>query len=89
MSQGKSGAPIVLLAGGDASSVLGSQAADNVSAELAVPSLEDDQQLPDLTTRRPVHDLVVAFYRELVNDEMLGPVFEEVAEGDKVKTRSA
>ena len=82
MSQGKRGAPIVLLAGGDASSVLGSQAAGVVSAELAVASLEDGQQLPDLTTRRQVHDLVVAFYRELVNDEMLGPVFEEVAEVD-------
>jgi hemoglobin len=37
---------------------------------------------PDLTTRKQVHNLVVAFYRELVMDELLGPVFEEVAEVD-------
>lgn len=36
----------------------------------------------DLSTRRNVHDLVVTFYRELVMDDLLAPVFEEVAEVD-------
>ena len=36
----------------------------------------------DLCTRADVHDLVVAFYREIVFDELLGPVFEDVAEVD-------
>ena len=36
----------------------------------------------DLDTRTAIHDLVVAFYREIVFDELLGPVFEEVAETD-------
>jgi hemoglobin len=38
--------------------------------------------LPDLDTRRGIHDLVVDFYREIVFDDLLGPVFEEVAEVD-------
>lgn len=38
--------------------------------------------VPDLDTRSQVHDMVVGFYRELVMDELLGPVFEEVAEVD-------
>ena len=38
--------------------------------------------LPDLDTRRRIHDLVVDFYREIVFDDLLGPVFEEVAEVD-------
>jgi hemoglobin len=37
---------------------------------------------PDLDTRTQVHDLVVRFYREIVFDEVLGRVFEEVAEVD-------
>ena len=36
----------------------------------------------DLDSRAAIHDLVVAFYRELVFDDLLGPVFEEVAEVD-------
>ena len=36
----------------------------------------------DLVTRTAVHDLVVAFYREIVFDDLLGPLFEEVAETD-------
>jgi hemoglobin len=36
----------------------------------------------DLNTRADVHDLVVAFYREVVMDDVLGPVFDEVAEVD-------
>ena len=37
---------------------------------------------PDLNTRSQVHDAVVRFYREVVFDDVLGPVFEEVAEVD-------
>ena len=36
----------------------------------------------DLDTRAEVHDLVVRFYREVVFDDLLGPVFGEVAETD-------
>ena len=36
----------------------------------------------DLDTRSAVHDLVVAFYREIVLDDLLAPVFGEVAETD-------
>lgn len=39
-------------------------------------------QLGDLDRRAAIHDLVVAFYREVVFDEILAPVFEEVAETD-------
>ncbi len=36
----------------------------------------------DLATRTDVHDLVVDFYREVVFDELLAPLFDEVAEVD-------
>lgn len=36
----------------------------------------------DLVTRSHVHDLVVDFYREIVFDELLEPMFGEVAEVD-------
>ncbi|MEO6627422.1 MAG: group III truncated hemoglobin [Aquihabitans sp.] len=36
----------------------------------------------DLTTPTDVHDLVIHFYREIVFDELLEPVFGEVAEVD-------
>lgn len=36
----------------------------------------------DLDTRGEIHDLVVRFYREIVFDDLLAPVFEEVAETD-------
>jgi len=36
----------------------------------------------DLACRADVHDLVVAFYREVVFDDLLAPVFGEVAEVD-------
>jgi truncated hemoglobin YjbI len=36
----------------------------------------------DLGTRADVHDLVVHFYREVALDDLLGPVFGEVAEVD-------
>jgi hemoglobin len=38
--------------------------------------------LPDIARRADVHDLVVAFYRDVVFDELLEPVFGEVAEVD-------
>ena len=37
---------------------------------------------PDLTSRAAIHDLVVDFYREVAQDDVLGPVFGEVAEVD-------
>lgn len=36
----------------------------------------------DLDGRGPIHDLVVHFYREVALDDLLGPVFAEVAETD-------
>ncbi len=36
----------------------------------------------DLDSRSEIHDLVVRFYREIVFDELLAPVFVEVAEVD-------
>jgi len=36
----------------------------------------------DLDDRAQIHDLVVAFYREVVFDDLLAPMFEEVAEVD-------
>ncbi|MEZ5382577.1 MAG: group III truncated hemoglobin [Microthrixaceae bacterium] len=36
----------------------------------------------DLASRAQVHDLVVDFYREIVFDDVLAPIFEEVAEVD-------
>lgn len=37
---------------------------------------------PDLSTRATIHDLVIRFYREIVFDDLLAPVFDEVAEAD-------
>jgi hemoglobin len=39
-------------------------------------------QRHDLDSRAAIHDLVVGFYREIVFDELLEPVFGEVAEVD-------
>jgi hemoglobin len=36
----------------------------------------------DIASRGDVHDLVVGFYREIVFDDLLAPVFGEVAEVD-------
>jgi hemoglobin len=41
-----------------------------------------DPRTHDIETRSDVHDLVVAFYREIVFDDLLAPVFGEVAEVD-------
>jgi hemoglobin len=48
----------------------------------AVESGTDAETGSDLHTRTAIHDLVVAFYREIVFDDLLGPLFEEVAETD-------
>ncbi len=40
------------------------------------------EQTRDLDTRSEIHDLVIHFYREIVFDPVLGPVFDEVAEVD-------
>lgn len=38
--------------------------------------------VPDLDSRTEIHDFVVAFYRAIVFDEVLEPVFDEIAEVD-------
>jgi hemoglobin len=43
---------------------------------------ETPRPTDDLRTRAQIHDLVVRFYREIVFDDLLGPVFTEVAEVD-------
>jgi hemoglobin len=43
---------------------------------------QHERTAPDLDTRAQIHDLVVDFYREIVFDPILGPVFDEVAEVD-------
>jgi hemoglobin len=40
------------------------------------------QPMGDLDSRTQVHHLVVRFYREVIFDDRLGPVFSEVAEVD-------
>lgn len=45
-------------------------------------SSDDSTPTRDLDTRSQIHDLVVRFYREIVFDDVLGPVFTEVAETD-------
>ncbi len=44
--------------------------------------LSDLSPRADITRRADVHELVVVFYREIVFDDVLCPVFEEVAEVD-------
>ena len=46
------------------------------------PVTHPDPTTRDLETRADIHDLVVAFYREIVFDDLLEPVFGEVAEVD-------
>ena len=43
---------------------------------------EGDRPIYDLDSRAAIHDLVVHFYREVVFDELLEPMFGEVAEVD-------
>jgi hemoglobin len=47
-----------------------------------VSSNETARPTRDLDSRSAIHDLVVRFYREIVFDELLGPVFADVAEVD-------
>lgn len=49
---------------------------------VGVTSARPPGAMPDLDSRTEIHDLVVAFYREVVFDEVLAPVFGEVAEVD-------
>jgi hemoglobin len=49
------------------------------------PRATPAQTTSDLTTSAHVHDLVVAFYREIMLDELLEPVFGDVAEVDWVE----
>jgi hemoglobin len=49
---------------------------------LAEPGARDDSTAGDIETRGDIHDLVVAFYREIVFDDVLAPVFGEVVEVD-------
>jgi hemoglobin len=51
-----------------------------VSSVQADPRLSTTSR--DLDARAEIHDLVVAFYREVVFDDVLAPVFGEVAEVD-------
>ncbi len=44
--------------------------------------VEDQRDRLDLGSRTEVNDLVIAFYREIMFDGLLQPVFEEVAEVD-------
>ena len=41
-----------------------------------------DRAVVDLGGRGDIHDLVVRFYREVVFDDLLAPMFGEVAEVD-------
>lgn len=41
-----------------------------------------ERQRTDLDSRSEIHELVVRFYREVIFDGLLGPVFNEVAEVD-------
>jgi hemoglobin len=43
---------------------------------------ESARPIADLDTRSEIHDLVVRFYREVAFDDLLAPVFVEVAEVD-------
>lgn len=56
---------------------------DTASTVAASGGPADEQPiLRDLDDRAQIHDLVVLFYREIVFDDLLEPVFDEVAEVD-------
>jgi hemoglobin len=46
------------------------------------PAARGDSAPADIESRGDIHDLVVAFYREVVFDDVLAPVFGEVVEVD-------
>jgi hemoglobin len=47
--------------------------------------MEPGRPLPDLATPTEINELVTIFYREIVFDELLEPLFGEVAEVDWVE----
>lgn len=53
---------------------------DVVGDRRDLPGAADNR--PDLSSRSAVHDLVTSFYREIVFDDLLAPVFDEAAEVD-------
>lgn len=54
-----------------------------VAAQTSSGSLDEQWAAAgDLDTRSDIHDVVVHFYREVVFDDLLAPVFGEVAEVD-------
>jgi hemoglobin len=76
------------------STVRGSTHRAGTTAPLAVPANLFADAAPtgsppirrfDLSTRAHVHDLVVGFYREIMLDELLEPIFGDVAEVDWVE----
>ena len=52
-----------------------------VELDMAVKAASTSSVM-DLDRRARIHDAVVGFYREVVFDDVLGPIFEEVAEVD-------
>ena len=52
------------------------------SDDIVMAPLGNDGVTNDLDHRSKIHDLVVAFYREVVFDDLLAPLFGEVAEVD-------
>lgn len=58
---------------------------DGNSSGPEMPAAEPaPDQVGDLDSRSDIHDLVVAFYREIVFDDLLAPIFDEVAQTDWV-----
>ena len=55
---------------------------ESSTGALSIPPNGRAQPPHDLDSRSAIHDLVVRFYREIVFDELLEPVFSEVAEVD-------
>ena len=53
-----------------------------VASQQRFGPIPDDVPRGDLDNRGAIHDLVLGFYREVVFDELLAPVFGEVAEVD-------
>jgi hemoglobin len=60
----------------------GDEAAAGMSTTERVSVQRAESGARDLDTRAEIHDLVVRFYREIAFDELLAPVFVEVAEVD-------
>jgi hemoglobin len=53
-----------------------------MSEQAVLSTQRATQATRDLDTRAEIHDLVVRFYREIAFDELLAPVFVEIAEVD-------